>query len=175
MSTVKMMRALPQGRHIAKAEQWGMALLEALIALLIFSIAVLGLVGIQANMVTNTTEAQFRSIATYIAQQKIGRIWANPSETERAGLIAEETVQAIDQSLLPSGFSTVSAPEGGMLRVTVTWGVSECRHRAQIQDSDDVPDGCEAECLDDDGNNVCSGSRENNVTIDARVMEGDES
>ncbi len=154
MSTVKMMRALPQGRHIAKAEQWGMALLEALIALLIFSIAVLGLIGIQANMVTNTTEAQFRSIATYIAQQKIGRIWANPSETARAVAIEAETSQRVDQSLLPSGFSTVSAPELGMLRVTVTWGVSQDEHEAQV--AEEVP-------------------RFNNVTIDARVMEGDES
>jgi len=140
--------------HRARQKQGGMALLEALIALLIFSIAVLGLVGIQANMVTNTTEAQFRSIATYIAQQKIGRIWADPSEAARAAAIEAETSQPVDQSLLPSGFSTVSAPELGMLRVTVTWGVSQDEHDDQVAGA--TP-------------------RFNNVTIDARVMEGGES
>lgn len=165
MSTVKMMRALPQGRHIAKAEQGGMALLEALIALLIFSIAVLGLVGIQANMVTNTTEAQFRSIATYIAQQKISRVWARPADADRNAVIESENDpdagKIIDPNLLPSGFVTISnldnpaIPESrGMVRVTVTWGVSEDEH-------------------DDQAAGVAP--RLNNVTIDARVMEGDES
>lgn len=133
--------------------QGGMALLEALISLLIFSIAVLGLVGIQANMVTNTTEAQFRSTATYIAQQKIGRVWANPSGIVRADLVEAETSQEVDQSLLPSAYSTVSSPELGMLRVTVTWGVSQEEHDDQV--AGDSP-------------------RFNNVTIDARVIEWDE-
>lgn len=140
-------------RRVSRKLQDGMALLEALISLLIFSIAVLGLIGIQANMVTNTTEAQFRSTATYIAQQKIGRFWANPSGVVRIDLVEEETSQEIDQSLLPSGYSTVSSPALGMLRVTVTWGVSEEEHIKQVSGAS---------------------PRFNNVTIDARVMEWDE-
>ncbi|MCV2217921.1 type IV pilus modification PilV family protein [Thauera sp. Sel9] len=141
-------------RRVSRKLQDGMALLEALISLLIFSIAVLGLIGIQANMVTNTTEAQFRSTATYIAQQKIGRFWANPSGVVRIDLVEEETSQEIDPNLLPSGYSTVSSLAGtGTLRVTVTWGVSEEEHLKQV--SGEIP-------------------RFNNVTIDARVMEWDE-
>ena len=137
----------------SRKPQGGMALLEALISLLIFSIAVLGLIGIQANMVTNTTEAQFRSTATYIAQQKIGRFWANPSGVVRADLVEAEEAQEIDPNLLPSGYSTVSSPALGMLRVTVTWGVSQEDHLRQVSGDD---------------------PRFNNVTIDARVMEWDE-
>ncbi|NLF76877.1 MAG: type IV pilus modification protein PilV [Chloroflexi bacterium] len=131
-----------------------MVLLEGLIALLIFSIAVLGLVGIQANMITNTTEAQFRSIATQIAQQKIGMVWANPGEGERDDLIEAETEQPIDKNLLPLGFYTMSKLDApGMLRVTVTWGVDEEEHTKQVKGES---------------------PKFNNVTIDARVLEGNE-
>ena len=135
-------------------KQSGMVLLEGLIALLIFSIAIIGLIGIQANMIANTTEAQFRSIATHIAQQKIGRVWANPSLDggARNDLIEAETLQPVDPSLLPSGFSTLSAPGDGMVRVTVTWSVSSDDHEKQVKG--DIP-------------------KNNNVTIDARVMEWD--
>ena len=157
--------------HGSRQKQGGMALLEALIALLIFSIAVLGLVGIQANMVTNTTEAQFRSIATYIAQQKISRVWAQPADADRNAVIESENdpdgAKKVDPNLLPNGFVTMTnldnpaVPETrGMVRVTVTWGISEDEHDAQAAAEND-PD-----------NDV---PRFNNVTIDARVMEGDES
>jgi type IV pilus assembly protein PilV len=139
---------------MAWSAQRGMVLLEGLIALLIFSIAVLGLVGIQANMITNTTEAQFRSIATQIAQQKIGMVWANPGEGERDDLIEAETEQPIDKNLLPLGFYTMSKLDApGMLRVTVTWGVDEEEHTKQVKGES---------------------PKFNNVTIDARVLEGNE-
>lgn len=139
---------------MAWSAQRGMVLLEGLIALLIFSIAVLGLVGIQANMITNTTEAQFRSIATQIAQQKIGMVWANPGEGERDDLIEAETEQPIDKNLLPLGFYTMSKLDApGMVRVTVTWGVDEEEHTKQVKGES---------------------PKFNNVTIDARVLEGNE-
>ncbi|MFM2347941.1 MAG: type pilus modification protein PilV [Pseudomonadota bacterium] len=55
----------------------GFALIEALIALLIFSLAVLGLVGLQAAMTRASTGAKYRAEATYLATDLIGRMWSN--------------------------------------------------------------------------------------------------
>jgi type IV pilus assembly protein PilV len=50
-------------------------LLEALIAILIFSIGILGIVGLQATAVQQSTDARYRSEAAQLAQQLIGEMW----------------------------------------------------------------------------------------------------
>jgi type IV pilus assembly protein PilV len=54
-------------------------LLEALIGILIFSIGILGLMGLQAVSIKNTTEARYRSEAGYLANQIVGRMWTDKS------------------------------------------------------------------------------------------------
>ncbi len=66
-------------------DQTGVVLLETLIAILIFSIGILALVGLQAVMISNTSDAKYRSEASYIAQQRIGEIWANPANLAAMG------------------------------------------------------------------------------------------
>ncbi|WP_091194217.1 type IV pilus modification PilV family protein [Formivibrio citricus] len=65
-------------KFINHSSQNGVALLEALIAILIFSIGILALVGLQASVIRSTTDAGFRSQANYIAQQELGKLWADP-------------------------------------------------------------------------------------------------
>ena len=55
--------------------QQGAILLEALIAVLIFSFGLLALAGLQTVMIKNTDDAKYRAEATFIAQQKLGEIW----------------------------------------------------------------------------------------------------
>ncbi len=55
--------------------QHGASLLEVLIALLIFSFGVLGIVGLQANMNIRSTEARQRAEAAVLANEIIGRMW----------------------------------------------------------------------------------------------------
>ena len=47
--------------------QEGVMLIEALIGILIFSIGILALIGMQGTAVKNTTDARFRSEASYLA------------------------------------------------------------------------------------------------------------
>jgi type IV pilus assembly protein PilV len=54
--------------------QRGFALLEALIAILIFSIGILSMVGMQATAARYSTDAQFRSTAAYLASQCLAQI-----------------------------------------------------------------------------------------------------
>lgn len=61
--------------------QRGVMLLEALIAILIFSVGVLGLVGLQATAVKQSTDARLRSEAALLADQLIGRMWVDNRQT----------------------------------------------------------------------------------------------
>ena len=57
--------------------QGGAFLLEALIAILIFSLGVLGIVGLQARSLKAVGDAQYRGEAAFLAQTLAGRMWAH--------------------------------------------------------------------------------------------------
>ncbi|MFZ5465009.1 MAG: type IV pilus modification PilV family protein [Pseudomonadota bacterium] len=69
----------PPGRS-CHCSQKGATLLEALIAILIFSLGILGLVALQAVSIKNVTDAGFRADAAFLANQIISQMWAdNPA------------------------------------------------------------------------------------------------
>ncbi len=101
--------------------QQGVVLLESLIAILIFSMGILAIVGLQAAMVKNTSDAKYRADAAFIAQQRLGTMWADPSN-----LIAYKETNTDVSSLLPNGKRTVTlveAPVTGEVKVEVKWQV----------------------------------------------------
>jgi len=55
----------------------GFVMLEALVAAVIFSIGVLGLVSLQASMTQSQTLGKFRGDAIYLADELIGLIWTD--------------------------------------------------------------------------------------------------
>jgi len=55
--------------------QSGVMLLEALIGILIFSLGILALVGMQATAVRATTDARDRTEASNLASQLVGQMW----------------------------------------------------------------------------------------------------
>jgi type IV pilus assembly protein PilV len=98
------------------SSQQGVVIIETLVAILIFSMAVLAIVGLQAAMIKNTGDAKFRSDAGYIAQQRVGAIWSDPAN---AGTYVEANTDI--SYLLPSGTRTVTQIAAGQFQVTVTW------------------------------------------------------
>lgn len=62
----------PVRRLVPGVAQRGSALIEVLVALLLFSFGVLGLVGLQGVMVRNQTDAKFRADAAFLANEIIG-------------------------------------------------------------------------------------------------------
>lgn len=52
-------------------------LLEALIAILIFSMGILALMGMQATAINTVSESKYRSDAGFLANRIIGQIWAD--------------------------------------------------------------------------------------------------
>lgn len=99
-----------------KSAQQGVVLVEAMIAILIFSMGVLAVVGLQAAMVKNTADSKYRADAGYIAQQRIGLMWSDPDNLPADG---SNTVFAITD-LLPGGSVSVTRA-GAQFTVTVTW------------------------------------------------------
>jgi type IV pilus assembly protein PilV len=65
------------------ARQHGSVLLEALIAILIFSFGILGLIGIQASAVGLSIDAKYRADAAYLTNQIVAQMWL-----DRANLLA---------------------------------------------------------------------------------------
>lgn len=98
-----------------KPSQQGAVLLEVLISVLILSLGVLALVGLQATMVKNTTVTKMRADASYIAQQQIGLLWANPANAGSA--VGANTAV----SELPGGLMTITQPTTGQFVIRVGW------------------------------------------------------
>ena len=59
-----------------RKSQSGVMLLEALIASLIFSLGILGVVGMQASAVKASRDAKYRTDAALLANELIGEMWS---------------------------------------------------------------------------------------------------
>ena len=106
--------------------QRGVVLIEAMIAILLFSIGVLAIIGLQATMIKNTADSKYRAEASYIAQKRIGQMWADP-----ANLATYVEANTDISSALPGGTRTVALTAAGQYQVTVTWlqpGAGETTH-----------------------------------------------
>lgn len=66
--------------------QSGVMLLEALIGILIFSLGILGMIGLQAATVSAAADAQYRSEAASLADQLIAQVWLNADRTSASAL-----------------------------------------------------------------------------------------
>lgn len=64
-----------------KRAQDGSVLLEALIAILIFSMGILAIVGLQAASIKTSADAKYRSDASMLANQLIGQMWVSNRTT----------------------------------------------------------------------------------------------
>ena len=62
-----------------RTNQDGSIILEALISILIFSIGILALVGMQAAAINNVADSKYRSTAGFLANQMVGTIWSASS------------------------------------------------------------------------------------------------
>lgn len=99
-----------------KSAQQGVVLLEAMIAILLFSMGVLAIVGLQAAMIKNTADSKYRAEASYIAQQRIGLMWSDP-----ANIGSYLEANADISTLLPGGLLTVTQPVVGQFTFVVGW------------------------------------------------------
>jgi type IV pilus assembly protein PilV len=98
----------------ALQKQGGMVLVEGLVAIVIFALGVLAIVGMQAATVRQATDAKYRVDASFLVNQAIGMMWS-----DRANL-ADYAVEEEEVGALPNGKRTI-AVDGTQVTVTVTW------------------------------------------------------
>jgi type IV pilus assembly protein PilV len=102
--------------------QKGIVLLEALVSILLFSLGVLALVGLQGAMIKNTADSKFRADASYIAQQRIGMMWADPANVTA---YIEPAPGTDISTQLPNGLRIVTQPDSinypNLFLVIVKW------------------------------------------------------
>lgn len=61
--------------HRTRRGQRGFSLIEGLVSILIFSLGILALVGLQANSIQQSSNAKYRSDASMLVNELIGRMW----------------------------------------------------------------------------------------------------
>jgi type IV pilus assembly protein PilV len=118
----------------------GFMLLEVLVAILIFSVGVLGIVGLQAAMTKAQTGSKFRADASFLAQRVIASMWSDrtslanyASASCTSNTRCNEWAAAVARAL-PNGAGAVTVtalPDGtdpstgavvaANVTVTITW------------------------------------------------------
>lgn len=96
-----------------KDKQQGSFVLEALIAILLFAIGILAIIGLQSVSIRNTAGAKYRTDASLLANQIIGQMWV--ADKTNATLVANfcgptgtGTCTAAGTTLYPAWAATVA-------------------------------------------------------------------
>lgn len=150
------MLTLPRSPVLAGARAaGGFALIEALIAILLFALGVLGLVGLQVSLTRATTSAKFRADAAYLAQDLIGQMWTDtthltsynscaayaPCKAWYDRVTAALPSAAIDVYYCADGDASATCQQGGIafpgrVAITIEWTVpGEGTHRFSTSSS----------------------------------------
>jgi type IV pilus assembly protein PilV len=119
-----------QAHVTSRKKQGGVALLEALIAIFLFSLGILALVGLQATMSKNVTQAKLRGEASFLANQLIGQMWVDQANLSNYVITAGTCAvvpyanctnwrTAVDQ-ILPNNSVDVTV-NGTAVNITLSW------------------------------------------------------
>jgi len=110
------------------SRQRGVMLLEALVGILIFSIGILAMLGMQAIGMRNTIETKYRSEASYLANQIVGTMWVDRAVLADyadggAGTTSRTEWVAKVQAMLPQAatYPPSIVVNGTAVTVTVRW------------------------------------------------------
>lgn len=108
----------------SQKRQQGILLLEVLISVLIFSFALLGLVGLQARAIQFSVDAEDRNRAALLANEMISAMWlkqASGSSDLSVELAAwKEKVASPTEGGLTDGKASI-VHSGGITTITIDW------------------------------------------------------
>lgn len=121
-------------KNIRNTSQRGSVVLEALISILLFSIGILAIVGLQAASIKNVTAAKYRTDASLLVNQVIGQMWVSDKSnatlvtnfSSPAGANYVTWANAVAQSLpgvsgVPANAPTIAVDANNNATVTVFW------------------------------------------------------
>lgn len=122
--------------------QGGFALLEVLVSVLLFTVGVIALIGLQASMKANASESRLRAEASYLANQMVGQIWVDAANLASYAIVSGTCSTAYNPctkwaaqvaAQMPSGSSDISV-SGAVVTITVRWQLpGGMPHNFQVQ------------------------------------------
>jgi type IV pilus assembly protein PilV len=96
--------------NAARKGQQGATMVEVLVAALLFSIGVIGLLRVLGSAVTDTGAVQYRATAAVLADSALGQMWVGASSDSLSVPVPE----------LPGGQRTVTVDDN-RVTVKITW------------------------------------------------------
>jgi len=114
---------MPRQCHPGSGHQEGVALLEVLVAILLFSFGILGLIGLQARAIGYSTDAEDRNRAAMLANEIASTMWLNNSLTVPADTLEAWQLKVANATGggLTNGVGTVGEPVGHSVDILITW------------------------------------------------------
>jgi len=110
-------------RSPSPASQSGVMLIEALVAILLFTLGIIAVMGLQANSILQVSQAKYRTDASYLANQVISDMWVDQGNIANYTTAGSAQRAAWDDQVarsLPAGSGTI-ARAGTVITVTVNW------------------------------------------------------
>lgn len=105
--------------------QRGVALIEVLVSILLFSVAILGLIGLQAQAIALSLEADYRSRASLLADEIAGQMWLYKTVSLSSTITTPWTTKVATStaSQLPNGSGTITPVSGttNAADIVITW------------------------------------------------------
>lgn len=107
----------------------GVVLIEALVGIMIFTIGVLGLVGLQAAMIKTQTQANYRAEASQLAEELVNRMWIDTANlASYADTTRCKALDACNQWLarvtdrMPGGIApSITTTADGRTDIVISW------------------------------------------------------
>jgi type IV pilus assembly protein PilV len=119
----RMLLSQPRRRHLPGLRpQRGVALIEALVSILIFSFGVLGLVGLEASAINFSVDAQDRNRAAMFASDIASSMWLANSVSYTTNPLLTPQYAAWQTSIADP---THTGLPSGTLNITVSTGASD--------------------------------------------------
>jgi len=114
------------------SKQRGSVILESLIAMLIFSMGILAIVGLQGASIRNVAGAKYRTDASLLANQVIGQMWTTDKATASLqndynspnGLMYLAWASNVQQGLpgvMGATLPTISIDGNNQATITIQW------------------------------------------------------
>lgn len=110
------------GPRPANVRTRGVSLVEVMIVVLLFSVGLIGLVGMQARAVQYSVSAEDSGRAALLANELAAQMWARNTVELPAATITAWQARVADATGdgLPNGTGTVSV-SGNVARITIQW------------------------------------------------------
>ncbi|MGE5450235.1 MAG: type IV pilus modification PilV family protein [Acidobacteriota bacterium] len=106
----------------------GFVIIDVLMSVLLFSVGILGLIGLQTALTRNQVDTKVRADASYLAGELIAQIWANTTQLSSYSSSGCATMALCKEwqdkvaASLPGGVGGVAADAStGDITITITW------------------------------------------------------